>query len=83
MISLTKKRIALISIQGDPLWKLAKKKRAGKMYVRQQLGHTARQRVATYCSWDGIASQLSQLYTQLLEQLALQLDPASAYSNPI
>ncbi|MEG4351526.1 glycosyltransferase family 1 protein [Microcoleus sp. LAD1_D5] len=45
---------------------------------RQQLGHTGRQRVETYFSWDGIASQLSQLYTQLLEQSALQLDPVSA-----
>ena len=45
---------------------------------RQQLGHTARKRVETYFSWDGIASQLSQLYTQLLEQSALELDPVSA-----
>ncbi|MEG4443632.1 hypothetical protein QUB47_14295 [Microcoleus sp. AT9_B5] len=44
----------------------------------QQLGHTARKRVETYFSWDCIASQLSQLYTQLLEQSALELDPASA-----
>ncbi|MEG4887461.1 hypothetical protein QUA82_11495 [Microcoleus sp. F8-D3] len=44
----------------------------------QQLRHTGRQRVETYFSWDGIASQLSQIYTQLLEQSALELDPASA-----
>ncbi|MEG4107866.1 glycosyltransferase family 1 protein [Microcoleus sp. S13_C5] len=44
----------------------------------QQLGHTARKRVETYFSWDGIASQLGQLYTQLLEQSALELDPVSA-----
>lgn len=44
----------------------------------QQLGHTGRQRVETYFSWDGIASQLSQLYTQLLEQSVLELDPVSA-----
>ncbi|MGB7895661.1 MAG: glycosyltransferase family 1 protein [Microcoleus sp.] len=44
----------------------------------QQLGHTGRRRVETYFSWDGIASQLSQLYTQLLEQSALELDPVSA-----
>src|SRR6476661_71307 len=44
----------------------------------QQLGHTGRKRVETYFSWDGIASQLSQLYTQLLEQSALELDPVSA-----
>jgi len=45
---------------------------------RQQLGHKARQRVETYFSWDRIASQLSQLYTQLLQQSATQLDPVSA-----
>ena len=45
---------------------------------RQQLGHTARNRVETYFSWDRIASQLSQLYTQLLQQSATQLDPVSA-----
>ncbi|NQE34693.1 glycosyltransferase family 4 protein [Microcoleus asticus] len=45
---------------------------------RQQLGHRGRQRVETYFSWDGIASQLSQLYTQLLEQSVIQLDPVSA-----
>lgn len=45
---------------------------------RQQLGHTGRRRVETYFSWDGIGSQLSQLYTQLLEQSAVQLDPVSA-----
>lgn len=45
---------------------------------RQQLGHTARQRVETYFSWNRIASQLSQLYTQLLQQSASQLDPVSA-----
>ncbi len=44
----------------------------------QQLGHTGSQRVETYFSWDGIASQLSQLYTQLLEQSALELDRVSA-----
>ncbi|MDP8933057.1 MAG: glycosyltransferase family 1 protein [Cyanobacteriota bacterium] len=45
---------------------------------RQQLGHAGRKRVETYFSWDGIASQLSQLYSQLLEQSAIQLDPVSA-----
>ena len=45
---------------------------------RQQLGHTGRQRVETHFSWNGIASQLGQLYTQLLEQSALELDPVSA-----
>jgi D-inositol-3-phosphate glycosyltransferase len=50
----------------------------GNSLWRQQLGHTARQRVETYFSWDRIASQLSQLYTQLLQQSAIQLDPVSA-----
>ncbi|MEG4579723.1 glycosyltransferase family 1 protein [Microcoleus sp. MON1_C5] len=45
---------------------------------RQQLGHTGRKRVETYFSWNGIGSQLGQLYTQLLEQSALELDPVSA-----
>lgn len=56
---------AIDRLLGDSLW-------------RQQLGHTARQRVETYFSWDRIASQLSQLYTQLLQQSATQLDPVSA-----
>jgi D-inositol-3-phosphate glycosyltransferase len=56
---------AIDRLLGDSLW-------------RQQLGHTARQRVETYFSWDRIASQLSQLYTQLLQQSAIQLDPVSA-----
>ena len=45
---------------------------------RQQLGQAGRSRVQTYFSWDGIASQLSQLYTQLLEKSAVKLDPVSA-----
>lgn len=56
---------AIDRLLGDSLW-------------RQQLGHRARQRVETYFSWDRIASQLSQLYTQLLQQSAIQLDPVSA-----
>ncbi|MEG4282316.1 glycosyltransferase family 1 protein [Microcoleus sp. A006_D1] len=45
---------------------------------RQQLGQAGRRRVQTYFSWDGVASQLGQLYTQLLEQSAMKLDPVSA-----
>ncbi|MBE9186663.1 glycosyltransferase family 1 protein [Microcoleus sp. LEGE 07076] len=45
---------------------------------RQQLGQAGRQRVQSYFSWDGVASQLNQLYTQLLEQSAVELDPVSA-----
>ncbi|MCX7596315.1 MAG: glycosyltransferase family 1 protein [Fischerella sp.] len=33
---------------------------------RDQLGQSARRRVETKFSWDGVASQLSELYTQLL-----------------
>ncbi|BAY28267.1 group 1 glycosyl transferase [Nostoc carneum NIES-2107] len=35
---------------------------------REQLGKAARERVINKFSWDGVASQLSELYTQLLEQ---------------
>jgi glycosyltransferase involved in cell wall biosynthesis len=34
---------------------------------REQLGQAARQRVEDYFSWSGVASQLSQLYLQLLQ----------------
>jgi len=56
---------AIDRLLGNSLWRL-------------QLGHRARQRVETYFSWDRIASQLSQLYTQLLQQSVSQLDPVSA-----
>jgi D-inositol-3-phosphate glycosyltransferase len=45
---------------------------------RQQLGQAGRARVQTNFSWDGVASQLGQLYTQLLEKSAMKLDPVSA-----
>ncbi|HEY9846220.1 MAG TPA: glycosyltransferase family 1 protein [Candidatus Caenarcaniphilales bacterium] len=35
---------------------------------QKQLGHAARQRIETYFSWQGVASQLSDLYTQLMAQ---------------
>ncbi len=41
---------------------------------RNHLGQAARKRVETKFSWDGVASQLSELYTQLLEQPATVLD---------
>ncbi|MCU0545485.1 MAG: glycosyltransferase family 1 protein [Oscillatoriaceae cyanobacterium Prado104] len=44
----------------------------------QQLGKAGRKRVETYFSWDGVASQLGQLYAQLLEQSVKKLDPVSA-----
>ncbi|MEG4322675.1 MULTISPECIES: glycosyltransferase family 1 protein [unclassified Microcoleus] len=45
---------------------------------RQQLGQAGRARVEANFSWDGVASQLGQLYTQLLEKAAMKLDPVSA-----
>lgn len=35
---------------------------------RNELGQAARERVINKFSWDGVAAQLSELYTQLLEQ---------------
>jgi glycosyltransferase involved in cell wall biosynthesis len=46
--------------------------------LAQQLGKAGRKRVETYFSWDGVATQLGQLYAQLLEQSAKKLDPVSA-----
>jgi D-inositol-3-phosphate glycosyltransferase len=48
--------VAIDRILSDPDW-------------RMQLGQAARKRVETKFSWEGVATQLSQLYTQLLEQL--------------
>lgn len=46
---------------------------------RHQLGKAARRRVETVFSWDGVATQLSQLYTQLmLEQVEDELTPLGA-----
>ncbi|MGL5060870.1 MAG: glycosyltransferase family 4 protein [Microcoleus sp.] len=44
----------------------------------RQLGKAGRKRVETYFSWDGVASQLGQLYAQLIEPSAKKLDPVSA-----
>ncbi|MGA7933137.1 MAG: glycosyltransferase family 1 protein [Kovacikia sp.] len=46
---------AIDRILADPDW-------------RNQLGQAARKRVQSKFSWDGVAAQLSQLYTHLLEQ---------------
>lgn len=43
---------------------------------RQQLGEAARERVETKFSWNGVASQLSKLYTQLINQ------PATEFTEP-
>lgn len=45
---------------------------------RSELGRNARMRVEKMFSWDGVASQLSNLYTQLLEEPAESLDQVSA-----
>ncbi|MCL6433281.1 MAG: glycosyltransferase family 1 protein [Leptolyngbyaceae cyanobacterium HOT.MB2.61] len=45
---------------------------------RDQLGQAARKRVRAKFSWDGIASQLNRLYTQLLEQPAKKPTQVSA-----
>lgn len=42
---------------------------------RNKLGQAARKRVETKFSWEGVASQLSQLYTDLLEQPTLVSQP--------
>lgn len=45
---------------------------------RNQLGQAARKRVEEKFSWDGVAHQLSELYTKLLEKPAKSLEPVSA-----
>jgi glycosyltransferase involved in cell wall biosynthesis len=45
---------------------------------RNQLGQGARKRVEEKFSWDGVAHQLSELYTKLLEKPAKALAQVSA-----
>jgi len=45
---------------------------------RDQLGKGARARVESKFSWDGVAHQLSDLYTKLIEEPAEALEPVSA-----
>lgn len=45
---------------------------------RDQLGKGARARVESKFSWDGVAHQLSDLYTKLIEKPAEALEPVSA-----
>ncbi|BAZ24996.1 group 1 glycosyl transferase [Kalymmatonema gypsitolerans NIES-4073] len=40
---------------------------------RNQLGQAARKRVETKFSWEGVASELAQLYTQLLQEKAEEI----------
>jgi glycosyltransferase involved in cell wall biosynthesis len=57
---------AIDSILANPDW-------------QHQLGKAARKRVETVFSWDGVATQLGQLYTQLmLEQAEEELTPLGA-----
>lgn len=41
----------------------------GNNHWREQLGRAARERVKTKFSWDGVASQLDELYREQLEQM--------------
>ncbi|MGH7999719.1 MAG: glycosyltransferase family 4 protein [Brasilonema sp.] len=45
---------------------------------RDELGEAARKRVETKFSWGGVASQLTQLYTQLLQEKAEKTQPQSS-----
>ncbi|HEY9872113.1 MAG TPA: glycosyltransferase family 1 protein [Candidatus Obscuribacterales bacterium] len=47
---------------------------------RNQLGKNARSRVEDKFSWDGVASQLSELYTQLLNEPAKEMELVSQVS---
>ncbi len=51
---------AIDRILGNPQW-------------RDELGQAARKRVETKFSWEGVASDLAQLYTQLLQQKAQEI----------
>ena len=45
---------------------------------RDQLGQAARKRVEAKFSWQGVASQLSELYTHILKQASEELDSLTA-----
>ncbi|MGF1499312.1 MAG: glycosyltransferase family 4 protein [Elainellaceae cyanobacterium] len=58
--------IAIDRILKDPTW-------------RNQMGTAARQRVEQYFSWDGVATQLNQLYLDLLtSKVSAELNPSVA-----
>ncbi|KAM3089875.1 glycosyltransferase [Phormidesmis sp. 146-35] len=48
---------------------------------RDQLGQTARERVEIQFSWEGVASQLSQLYLQLLMEPSRSLAQVGSYDR--
>ncbi|MCP6757567.1 MAG: glycosyltransferase family 1 protein [Fischerella sp. CENA71] len=54
--------VAIDRILANPLW-------------RDQLGQAARKRVETKFSWNGVAAQLSELYTQLLQPKVQEQEP--------
>ncbi|BAZ68653.1 MAG: glycosyltransferase family 1 protein [Pelatocladus maniniholoensis HA4357-MV3] len=54
--------VAIDRILANPLW-------------RDKLGQAARKRVETKFSWNGVAAQLSQLYTQLLQPKVQEQEP--------
>lgn len=57
--------VAIDRILADPEW-------------AKELGKKARVRVEKHFSWDGVASQLGELYTHLLEEPAQELSSVSA-----
>ncbi|TFI54173.1 glycosyltransferase family 1 protein [Mastigocladus laminosus UU774] len=54
--------VAIDRILANPLW-------------RDKLGQAARNRVETKFSWNGVATQLSELYTQLLQPKVQEQEP--------
>ncbi|KOP27763.1 glycoside hydrolase [Hapalosiphon sp. MRB220] len=54
--------VAIDRILANPLW-------------RDKLGQAARKRVETKFSWNGVAAQLSELYTQLLQPKVQEQEP--------
>lgn len=49
---------------------------------RNQLGQAARKRVENKFSWEGVASELAQLYTQLLQEKAEEI-PEETHKEPV
>lgn len=61
---------AIDRILGNPQW-------------RDQLGQAARKRVETKFSWEGVASELAQLYTQLLQQKVEEIPQQETHKEAI
>jgi glycosyltransferase involved in cell wall biosynthesis len=49
---------------------------------RNELGQAARKRVENKFSWEGVASELAQLYTQLLQEKAEEI-PEETHKEPV